>query len=108
MASIRSPSESVIELEGEIDLKEAPAIRSVVVPILEKKPSRLLFDMTGVSYIDSSGLAVLIEAYQQLSRHGGEVALCGLAKNVASVLKLARLDLIFTIHPDRESAMRTA
>jgi anti-sigma B factor antagonist len=104
MAAIRIPSPSVVELEGEIDLKEAPAVRSAIAGLLEQNPKRLLFDLSGVSYIDSSGLAVLIEAYQKISPGGGEVALCGLADNVAAVIKLARLDLIFTIHPDRAAA----
>jgi anti-sigma B factor antagonist len=60
----------------------------------------------GVTYIDSSGLASLIGAFQQLRPQGGQLRLASLSKPVQSVFSVARLDKVFTIHPTEAEALQ--
>ena len=95
----------VIPLEGEIDLHISPRITTTLNAALKAKPGNLVIDMGNVSYIDSSGLAVLIEAMQKVEKYGGKFALAGLQENVKPIFEIARLDQVFQIYPDIDSAL---
>jgi anti-sigma B factor antagonist len=73
--------------------------------MVKKKPSKLVVDLSKVSYIDSSGLAVLIEAMQGVEEYGGIFALAGMQETVRSIFEIARLDQVFRIFPDVDSAL---
>ncbi|HWL52130.1 MAG TPA: STAS domain-containing protein [Chthoniobacteraceae bacterium] len=104
MATISNPEPDFLVLEGEIDLSQSAALRQAFGAILESRPKAIFIDMTGVTYIDSSGLACLIEAMQRLRTHEGQLALFGIHENVQNIFEIARLDLVFRIFPDRASA----
>ena len=106
MASISNPEPNVLVLAGEIDLHESPHIREAIAPMIERKTPRLLIDLGGVSYIDSSGLAVFIDAMQHVQSYGGHLALFGLRESVRNIFKVARLDQVFKIFPDKSAAMQ--
>ena len=57
---------NVLPLEGEIDLHVSPRVSASLGAMIEQKPPRLVVDLSKVSYIDSSGLAVLIEGMQNV------------------------------------------
>jgi len=100
------PAQSkVIPLEGEIDLHISPRIATTLNAALKAKPRNLVIDMRNVSYIDSSGLAVLIEAMQKVEKYGGRFALAGLQENVKPIFEIARLDQVFRIYPDVNSVL---
>jgi len=98
---------SILPLEGEIDLHVSPQIGTSLANLIAKKPSQLVVDLSKVSYIDSSGLAVLIEAMQNVGSYGGKFALCGLQESVRPIFEIARLDQVFRIFPDTASALET-
>ena len=106
MAEITTPEPNVLSITGEIDLHESPHLKQAFEPLVKKKTPRVLVDFTGVSYIDSSGLAVFIEAMQRIEAYGGKFAIYGLRENVRSIFELARLDQIFSIFPDKGSAQK--
>lgn len=95
---------TVISLEGEIDLHVSPRIAATLIAAVKKKPRKLIVDLAKVSYIDSSGLAVLIEAMQSVEKYGGKFALAALQENVKPIFEIARLDQVFRIFPDVDSA----
>ena len=95
---------TVIFLEGEIDLHVSPRIAATLIAAVKEKPRNLIVDLAKVSYIDSSGLAVLIEAMQSVEKYGGKFALAGLQENVKPIFEIARLDQVFRIFPDVDSA----
>ena len=68
-------------------------------------PNRLVVDLSKVSYIDSSGLAVLIEAMQNVEAYGGRFFLAGLQENVRPIFEIARLDQVFIIFPHVDAAL---
>lgn len=99
---------NVFPLEGEIDLHVSPGIAHSLKAMTEARPESLVVDLSQVSYIDSSGLAVLIEAMQTVSGYGGKFALAGLQENVRPIFEIARLDQVFRIYPDVDSALAAA
>ena len=92
---------------GDIDLSKSSELRGVFQQILTNTPPKIVVDLDAVSYMDSSGVATLIEALQLSKRADNEFALCCLSSGVRSIIELARLDLIFDIHQTREEAIGT-
>jgi anti-sigma B factor antagonist len=94
---------TVVALEGEIDLEQAGAVRKALLDSL-KKGRNVLVDLSKVTYIDSSGIASLVEGLQVARRQRGELALVAVNQRVRRVLELARLDKVFLIHADLAAA----
>jgi anti-sigma B factor antagonist len=90
----------VIVLEGEIDLETSPQLRTILRAKAQHKNVRVLLDFAGVTYVDSSGLATLLEFYQTTRHQGGRLVLAQLTKRVQNALEIVRLHEIFTIYPD--------
>jgi anti-sigma B factor antagonist len=96
---------NVLPLEGEIDLHVSPSVAEALRAIIDKKPPQLTVDLSRVTYMDSSGLAVLIEAMQNIQNYGGKFALAGPSKDVLTIFEIARLDQVFRIFPDVDAAL---
>jgi anti-sigma B factor antagonist len=98
----------VLPLEGEIDLHVSPRVSASLSALIEEKPKKLVVDLSKVTYIDSSGLAVLIEGMQNVEAYGGKFALAGLQEKVRPIFEIARLDQVFRIFPDADAALAAA
>src|SRR5438477_6279009 len=72
----------VLSLEGEIDLHVSPRVAISLRQMIAKKPKQLFVDLSRVTYLDSSGLAVLIEAMQNVEQYGGSFAIVGVQEAV--------------------------
>ena len=96
---------NVLPLEGEIDLHVSPRVAASLGTMIQQKPARLVVDLSRVTYIDSSGLAVLIEGMQNVEAYGGSFALAGLPENVRAIFEIARLDQVFIIFPRLDAAL---
>ena len=96
---------NVLPLEGEIDLHVSPRISAALAAMIEQKPPRLVVDLSAVTYIDSSGLAVLIEGMQNVEAYGGKFVLAGIQENVKPIFEIARLDQVFIIFPHVDAAL---
>jgi anti-sigma B factor antagonist len=104
MANVSTPAPDTIALEGEIDMHESPRVKEKLNPIIDRKPAQVFVDLSGVSYIDSSGLAIFIEALQRVHAYGGKLAIFGIRDNVRAIFEIARLDRVFNIYPDKAAA----
>lgn len=96
----------VLAVSGEIDLNHSPALRVILRDKAKAKTAQLLLDFTAVAYIDSSGLATLIEYYQSARSFSGKFALCSLSSRVRSSFDLMRLSEVFSIFADQASAQK--
>jgi anti-sigma B factor antagonist len=96
---------NVLPLKGEIDLHVSPVITASLNAMIEKKPQRMVIDLSGVTYIDSAGLAALIQAMQKVEAYGGKFLLAGLQETVRSIFEISRLDQVFQIFPDTDAAL---
>ena len=101
----QSAPRNVLPLHGEIDLNVSPQLASTFNEMVRSKPPRIVVDLTNVTYIDSSGLAVLIVGMQQVKEYGGKFALVGLQSDVQSILETAQLDQFFATYPHVDAAL---
>ncbi len=92
---------TVVALDGEVDLHRSPEARKQILDQLKKK-AHVLVDLSAVKYIDSSGVAVLVEGYQTAKTQQLEFGLVGVSPAAMQVLQLARLDKVFPIHDSVE------
>jgi anti-sigma B factor antagonist len=96
---------TIIVPEGDIDLARSPVLRNSIRQAQNAKPQRLIVDLGLVDYMDSSGVATLVEALQVARRSNTKVILCGMKDRVRSIFEIARLDTVFTIVPSRDAAL---
>jgi len=87
----------VVLLRGDVDLSKSPAARRVILNCLKKR-RHVIVDLAAVDYIDSSGVASLVEGFQYARSNDLEFALVGVSEAAMNVLRLARLDQVFRIH----------
>lgn len=90
---------NVLPLEGEIDLHVSPRLENSLNSILKKRPDHVVVDLSGVTFIDSSGMAVLIRVMQSMKEYGGRLTISGMNEDVRPIFETARLDQIFVIDP---------
>ena len=88
---------TVVALSGEVDLKFSPEARKQILKYLGKNKN-VLVDLSKVSYIDSSGVAILVEGLQFAKNKALQFALVGVSRAAMQVLQIARLDQVFTIY----------
>lgn len=84
----------LVRVSGEVDLSWSQSIRKAVLEALGKS-SAVGVDLSAVSYIDSSGIAALVEGFQTARGKGQRFALVAASASVRAVLQLARLDRVF-------------
>lgn len=88
---------TVVSLGGEVDMHYSPKARKEILRAL-KASQPVLVDLTEVQYIDSSGVASLVEGFQLARSQNLDFALVGVSDAAMRVLKLARLDQVFPIY----------
>jgi anti-sigma B factor antagonist len=95
---------AVVHLAGDVDLSCSPEARKTILDAL-LGAQHTLVDLSQVSYIDSSGVASLVEGYQTAKKKGLRFGLVGVSEPAMSVLELARLDKVFPIHASVEDRL---
>jgi len=88
---------SIVDCSGDVDLYSSPALREALLANIKAGGPSVLVNMTDVAYIDSSGIATLVEGLQLTRQTKTRFGLFGLRPNARSVLELARLHKVFTI-----------
>ncbi len=104
----RENETAVINVVGDIDLYSSPQVRQTILDALNQKTeSRVLVNLAGVKYIDSSGVASLVEGLQLARKSQVRFALCGLNKAPRQVLELTRLINVFDIYDSVADALKS-
>jgi len=91
---------TVVSVLGEIDLYTAPRLQSELMNALGASPARLIVDMSGVDFCDSTGINVLLAAHRHAREHGGELQLAGPGSATRKVLQVTGLESVFTVLDD--------
>ena len=86
----------VVAFEGDVDLQTSPEARKALLDCVDKG-APVLVDLSRVGCIDSSGVASLVESYQSARKSGQTLVLVAVSEGALRVLRLARLDKVFTI-----------
>ena len=95
---------SIVIFNGEIDLESSPAARKTLLKCFDTA-GNVIVDLSGVTYIDSSGVASLVEALQAAKKNGSQLTLAAVSEPTRRVLELARLDKVFTIYSSVDEAL---
>ncbi|MCC7191856.1 MAG: STAS domain-containing protein [Phycisphaeraceae bacterium] len=96
----------MVSIHGEIDFSRSPDLRSELLTLLGNKPGRMVLDLSGVPYMDSSGVATLVEVLQIQRKASSKLVLCGLQPKVRGIFEIARLNLVFTIVDNCDTAAK--
>ncbi len=97
----------LIRLSGEVDLSWSAQVRRAVLDALGGNTT-VGVDLSEVSYIDSSGIAALVEGFQSARSHGSRFVLVAVSDAVRAVLELARLDRVFLLVPSTDAVIAAA
>ena len=102
----RMEKATIFDVSGDIDLANSPEMRkTLLTEMRDKKTPRVIVNLTHVRYIDSSGVASLVEGLKTSRDLGLRFILYGLSPGAREVLQLSRLLKIFEIHEDEEHAL---
>src|SRR5256885_12991624 len=88
---------AILRLSGEIDLQYAPALRKILREKIAAHCPALIIDLSGVEYIDSSGLATFVEYFRDARAFGGTLALAALSNRVNTIFELVRLNELLPV-----------
>jgi anti-sigma B factor antagonist len=96
----------LVAVRGELDLGTAPQLEELLEPALSSSDSPVAIDLTGCEFIDSTGIALIVRAWQALDTDGGPgFALCGLDDQVRRLLRITGLESSIPIHPGADEAL---
>lgn len=98
---------AVVALNGDVDLQTSPEARRILLEVVSNHRI-VVVDLSAVSYIDSSGIASLVEALQRGRQSGSRLALASVSEAALRVLQLAKLDKVFKIYPSVDVALADA
>lgn len=95
---------TICYISGEIDINTAPDIKKSLDKLLSKKEPRIIINFSSVTYVDSSGLATLVEILKNMRSYGGKMRLSNLSPKIKSLFEITKLDRLFEIAADEETA----
>ena len=95
----------VLAVRGELDLYTACELKEAFAEAIDAGRVRIIVDLAGTTFLDTSALSVLLSAFRRLRARGGELVLVGLNEKIAKVFDITGLDKTFTILPSREAAL---
>lgn len=102
----RIETSTILDVSGNIDMSNSPEMRKALLRELrEKGVSRVVLNLSGVDYIDSSGVASLVEGLKVSRESGSRFLLFGLSDSAREVLKISHLLKLFEIFDDEAQAM---
>lgn len=86
-----------VRLVGDVDLGNSPRLRAALLEIVAARPRRVIMDLSGVGYMDSSGMGTIVEFRRKVDPAGEVLVLAGLQPRVRSVMEITKLDHFFRI-----------
>jgi len=101
----RDDTIAVVVVNGDVDAGTAPQLRRQFDELLGDGEQNFVIDLSGVPFMDSSGLATLVQLFKRVRIGHGDVRLCGLQPEVRRIFELTRLDRVFDIFPSRQEAV---
>lgn len=96
----------IIDLAGELTLRESPAFHGCLLEMCEKPSVHLIINMRELTFIDSSGVGTFTDVFRRIKKNNGKLALVGLNKMVRSVFEITRLDRFFSIYETEQEALK--
>lgn len=98
------PDIVVLEITGRITGKECKQLESATQSLVREKQKKIIFDLTGVTHIDSTGIALIVASASQEKQAGGELRLTGANKHLEQILKTTNVDRLVASYPKAADA----
>jgi len=96
---------AIIDVAGDIDLNRSLDFQKSLLDVLEDAPRRVVVNLSGVGYMDSSGVASLVKLLSRTRRCGSQLCLVGLTPRVKNLFEITRLDVVFTLYSSEREAL---
>lgn len=96
----------VCYLVGEIDINTSPQVKKAFDRLVGAKKEKIVLNFKDVSYVDSSGLATLVEILKGMRGYGGKLKLTNLSTKVKNLFEITKLEKLFDIAPEEEDAVK--
>ncbi len=98
---------SVVEVSGRLTSFESGALRTSIAKLLKEGRKQILLNLSGLVYLDSSGIGDLVHTYMSVIKSGGEMKVVGLTDKVEEILKITQLYQVFQEFKDEHSALQS-
>jgi anti-sigma B factor antagonist len=98
---------SLLEISGRLTSFEVGALRDTIARLLKQDRKDIVLNLSGLQYLDSSGIGELARLYVTVVKHGGQMKVIGLSSKVEEILKITKLYQVFPEFPDEEAALRS-
>jgi anti-sigma B factor antagonist len=98
---------ALVDVTGHLTFFEVRELRESVQSLLREKRRNILLNLSGLQYLDSSGIGELARIYVAVVKQGGTMKVVGLAPKVEEVLKITHLSQVFQEFPDEQTALRS-
>ncbi len=96
----------ILKIRGRLDAVSTPSVERKVFDQINEGQYYILLEFSGLDYISSAGMRMLLSTAKKLKALSGKLVLCSLTPTVADVLRLSGFDHVLDIAPDRESALQ--
>lgn len=97
---------TVVSVAGEIDVYTAPKLREQIVALVDEGHYHLIVDMSGVEFLDSTGLGVLVGGLKRVRAHDGSLSLVCNEERILKIFRITGLTKVFPIHSTVDEAVR--
>ncbi|MDF1543022.1 MAG: STAS domain-containing protein [Anaerosomatales bacterium] len=104
ITAVQADGVCTMSLEGEVDVYTAPRLKETLIDQIESGCSRIIVDLEGVGFIDSSGLGVLVGGLRRANERDGAIRLVCTRENILKIFRITGLDKVFAIFPDAAEA----
>jgi len=99
---------TVLDMSGKITIGEGSvALRTAIRRLLEEGKKRILLNLAGVSYIDSSGIGELVSSYTAITNAGGQLKLLNLTQKLQDLLTITKLLTVFDVYESEAEALNS-
>lgn len=99
---------TVLSVRGEVDVYTAPRLREKLVELVSEGKYRIVVDLEGVDFLDSTGLGVLVGGLKRLRSHDGDLTLVCTQHRILKVFEITGLTKVFAIHDSVDTATSAA
>src|SRR5260370_21824063 len=96
---------SVVEVTGKLTSFESGALRNSIAQLLKEGRKQILLNLSGLAYLDSSGIGDLVHTYMSVIKSGGEMKVVGLTDKVEEILKITQLYQVFQEFQDERAPL---
>jgi anti-sigma B factor antagonist len=99
---------TILDMEGKITIGEGSvSVRGAIRRLLEEGKKKILLNLAGVGYVDSSGIGELVSSYTTINREGGQLKLLKLTQKIQDLLGITKLLTVFDVYDDEATALNS-